>query len=56
LNLLFDVFRDVSRLFTRRAVLGVAIAVILEYFSTISGLEFAVGAFGNLGQVKILTG
>src|SRR3974377_1656093 len=38
----------------RRAVLGVAVAVILEHFLDDLGLEFPVRALGDLGQVKIL--
>src|SRR6202165_109740 len=43
-----------DRLVAWRAILGVAVAVILEYFLGDLGLEFTVGAFGNLGQVEIL--
>src|ERR1700687_696216 len=41
-------------LVARCAILGVTVAVILEYLLGDLGLEFAVGAFGNLGQVEIL--
>src|SRR5579872_1619449 len=38
----------------RHAFLGVAVAVILEHLLHDLGFEFAVGALGDLGQVKIL--
>src|SRR5260370_30687333 len=38
----------------RRAILGVAVAVILEHFLDDLGLEFSVRTLGDLGQVKIL--
>src|SRR5580693_2630691 len=38
----------------RRAILGVAVAVILEHFLDDLGLEFSIGSLGDLGQVKIL--
>src|ERR1700681_1568424 len=38
----------------RRAILGVTVAVILEDRLHDLGLEFAVGALGDLGQIKIL--
>src|ERR1700729_3396086 len=36
------------------AILGIAVAVILEHFLYDLGLEFAVGAFCHFGQIKIL--
>src|SRR5580704_17649435 len=38
----------------RRAILGVAVGIILEHLLDDFGLEFAVRALGNLGQVKVL--
>src|ERR1700726_966116 len=38
----------------RRAILGVTVAVILEHLLDDFGLEFAVRALGDLGQVEIL--
>src|SRR5260370_34199539 len=41
-------------LVARRAFLGVTVAIILEHLLDNLGLEFAIGAFGDLGQVEIL--
>src|SRR5579863_3836637 len=41
-------------LVARRAVLGVAVAVILEHLLYDLGLEFTVGALGDLGQIEVL--
>src|SRR5258705_10756366 len=41
-------------LFGRRAVLGVAVAVIGKHLLDDLGLELAVGTLGDLGQIKIL--
>ena len=38
----------------RRAILGVTVGIILEHLLDDFGLEFAVRAFGNLGQIEIL--
>src|ERR1700720_2211682 len=37
-----------------RAILRVTVAVILEHLLHDFGLEFAVGALGDLGQVEVL--
>src|SRR6516225_3029763 len=37
-----------------RALLGVAVAIVLEYFLHDLGLEFAVRTFCNLGQIEVL--
>src|ERR1700722_7727549 len=44
----------VARSISRRAILGVAVAVILEHLLDDFGLEFAVRAFGDLGQIEVL--
>src|SRR6516164_8657326 len=41
-------------LLARRAFLGVAVAVILEYLLHDFGLEFPVRSLGHLGQVEVL--
>src|SRR5882724_12420568 len=37
-----------------RAILGVTVAIILKDLLNDLGLEFAVGAFGHLGQIEVL--
>src|SRR5437868_13758574 len=51
---LFIAFPSLVVLVARRAFLGVTVAIILEYLLDNLGLKFAVGAFGDLGQVEIL--
>src|ERR1700687_1344276 len=41
-------------LIARGAILGVTVAIILEHLLDNLGLEFAIGTFGDLGQVEIL--
>src|SRR5690349_8586278 len=37
-----------------RAVLGIAVAVILEHLLDVLGLEFAVRTLGDLGEIEVL--
>src|SRR6202163_2352332 len=41
-------------LVARRAILGVAVTIILEHLLDNLGLKFAVGTFGDLGEIKVL--
>src|SRR5882757_8525989 len=47
-------FRLTLWLVARHTILGVTIAVILEYLLDNFGLEFAVGTFGDLGEIEVL--
>src|SRR5258707_2425786 len=54
ISLFIALFPSLIALVARRAFLGVTVAVIFEYLLDNLGLEFAIGAFGDLGQVEIL--
>src|SRR6478672_8514054 len=54
ISLFIALFPSLIVLIARRALLGVTVAVIFEYLLDDLGLEFAIGAFGDLGQVEIL--
>src|SRR5258706_16137416 len=54
ISLFIALFPSLIALVARRAFLGVTVAVIFEYLLDDLGLEFAIRALGDLGQVEIL--
>src|SRR5258705_11598892 len=54
ISLFIALFPSLIALVARRAFLGVTVAIIFEYLLDDLGLEFPIGALGDLGQLEIL--